>query len=98
MMHLFRGRDQQNPQQNKKVSETQVLPETTWADEAMPSGIPPERSVVITISRQFGSGGTHIGRIVAEKCQLDYVDQEIIDEVARQLGVDAQQVARQVEQ
>src|SRR5438034_6819490 len=91
MMHLFRGRVQQNPQQNKKTSETQVLPETTWADEEMPSGIPPEGSVVITISRQFGSGGTHIGRLVAEKSQLNYVDQEIIDEVARRLGVPAQQ-------
>ncbi len=27
MAHLFRGRVQQNPQQNKKVSEAQVLPE-----------------------------------------------------------------------
>ena len=98
MVHLFRGRVQQNPQQNKKTSETQVLPETTWADEEMPSGIPPEGSVVITISRQFGSGGTHIGRLVAEKSQLIYVDQEIIDEVARRLGVPAQQAARQVEQ
>jgi len=94
MGHLFRGREQQN----KKASETQLLPETTWADEEMPSGIPPEGSVVITISRQFGSGGTHIGRIVAQASQLNYVDQEIIDEVARRLGVDTQQAARQVEQ
>ena len=93
-MHLFRGRDQHN----KKASETQVLPETTWADEDMPSGIPPEGSVVITISRQFGSGGTHIARIVAQESQLNYVDQEIIDEVARRLGVDVQQAARGVEQ
>ena len=93
-MHLFRGRDQHN----KKASETQVLPETTWADEDMPSGIPPEGSVVITISRQFGSGGTHIARIVAQESQLNYLDQEIIDEVARRLGVDVQQVARGVEQ
>ena len=94
MVNLFRGR----VQQNKKASETQVLPETTWADEEMPSGIPPEGSVVITISREFGSGGTQIGRLVAEKSQLNYVDQEIIDEVARRLGVDAEQAARQVEQ
>src|SRR5436305_8502246 len=94
MVHLFRGRDQHN----KKASETQVLPETTWADEEMPSGIPPEGSVVITISRQFGSGGTDIGRLVAQESQLNYVDQEIIDEVARRLGVDVQQAAHQVDQ
>jgi cytidylate kinase len=94
MVHLFRGRDQQN----KKASETQVLPESRWADEEMPAGTPPEGSVVITISRQFGSGGTHVGRLVAERSQLSYVDQEIIDEVATRLGVDVQQAARRVEQ
>src|SRR5947209_8402051 len=63
----------------------------------MRSGIPVEGSVVITISRQFGSGGAEIGRIVARETGLQYVDHEIIDEVARRLGVDVQQVRRQDE-
>ncbi len=94
MAQLFRGRGQQN----EKRGETQVLPETTWTDDVtMPSGVPAENSVVITISRQFGSGGAEIGRLVSQVTGLQYVDYEIIDEVARRLGVDVQQVGRQDE-
>jgi len=64
----------------------------------MPSGTPPSENVVVTIARQFGSGGSEIGRIVAQESELSYVDQEIIDEVAKRLGVNVQQAARQDEQ
>jgi len=98
MVQLFRGRGQQKPQPGKQSSETRVLPETNWVNELTLSGTPPESSVVITIARQFGSGGTEIGRIVAQEGELNYVDREIIDEVARRLGVDARQAAHQDEQ
>ncbi len=97
MAQLFRGRGQQEPQQGKKRGSTQVLPETTWTDTTMPAGIPAEGRVVITISRQFGSGGAEIGRIVSRETGLQYVDHEIIDEVARRLGVNAKQVDNQDE-
>lgn len=84
--------------EDKPGSATQLLPETMWAGEPMPSGVPPEGSVVVTISRQFGSGGAEIGRIVARERQLTYMDSAIIEEVARRLGVNAQQVAKGDEQ
>ncbi len=98
MASLFQRRDQQKAEPKREPKQTQVLPETIWADESMPSGIPPQGSVVVTISRQFGSGGAEIGRIVARNCGLQYIDREIIDAVAARLGVNAQQVARQDEQ
>ena len=98
MVQLFRGREQQKSTSNDQPSTTKVLPETRWAAESMPSGIPPEDSVVVTISRQFGSGGAEVGRIVAQECGLNYIDHEIIDEVARRLGVNVEQVALQDEQ
>src|SRR5947209_11458331 len=98
MAQLFRGRDQQKLPQGQHSSETQVLPETLWAKEPMPSGIPPQGSVVVTISRQFGSGGSEIAYILAQESELNYVDQGIIDEVARRLGVKVQQVTHQDEQ
>jgi len=97
MAQLFRGQGQQKSQKNEKLGETQVLPETTWTDATLPSGIPVEGNVVITISRQFGSGGAEIGRLVSDMTGLQYVDHEIIDEVARRLGVDVQQADRQDE-
>ena len=93
MSNLFRGRGK-----GKDKRATQLLPETTWADESLPSGIPPEDRVVVTISRQFGSGGAEIGRIVARESGLQYIDHEIIDEVARRLGVNVENAARQDEQ
>lgn len=97
MVQFFRGRNQQRMQQSERGL-TQVLPETLWASDPLASGVPPEGSVVVTISRQFGSGGVEIGRIVARECGLDYIDHEIIDEVARRLGVKIQQAERQDEQ
>lgn len=91
MAQLFRGRGQQ------KFPKTQVLPETTWTDATMPLGTPAQGSVVITISRQFGSGGAEIGRLVSQVTGLQYVNHEIIDEVARRLGVDVQQAGHQDE-
>ena len=98
MSYLFRGRGQQTPRASKGRASTQLLPETTLENVPLPSGIPPEGKVVVTISRQFGSGGAEIGHIVAQENGLLYVDRGIIGEVARRLGVNEEQAARQDEQ
>ena len=41
---------------------------------------------VITISREFGSGGRTIGRKVALKLGIKCYDQELIEEIAKQSG------------
>ena len=41
---------------------------------------------VITISRQFGSGGRSIGKAVAEKLGIPYYDKELVDKVAKESG------------
>ena len=100
MLHLFRGRGQQKEHKQRTREATRVLPETVWTsddNDPMPSGIPPEDSVVVTITRQLGSGGAEIGRMVAQARGLHYIDHQIIDEVARRLGVQVQQAARQDE-
>ncbi|MBV9229613.1 MAG: cytidylate kinase-like family protein [Chloroflexi bacterium] len=98
MAHLFRVRGQTKEQPAKTPGATRLLPETSWAQEPLPSGVPPQNTVVVTISRQFGSGGSDIGKLVAQMSGLNYIDHEIIDEVAKRLGVDVQQVDRQDEQ
>lgn len=42
---------------------------------------------VITISREFGSGGRAIGKLVAEKLGYKFYDAEIIDEVVASSGL-----------
>ncbi|MBR2419074.1 MAG: cytidylate kinase-like family protein, partial [Clostridia bacterium] len=43
---------------------------------------------IITISRQFGSGGRSIGKAVAEKLGYDYYDSELVEKVAKETGFD----------
>lgn len=43
---------------------------------------------VITIGRQFGSGGRELGRLLAKEFGIDYYDKELLLEAARKAGVD----------
>lgn len=42
--------------------------------------------IVITISRQYGSGGRFVGRLVAEELGIPFYDKEIIDMAAEDSG------------
>ncbi len=39
---------------------------------------------IITIGREFGSGGRELGRRIAGKLEIAYYDQEIITEIAKE--------------
>lgn len=41
---------------------------------------------IITISREFGSGGRSIGRAVAEKLGIPFYDKELVEQVALESG------------
>ena len=41
---------------------------------------------IITISREFGSGGRTIGRKVAEELGIPFYDKELVDEIALESG------------
>jgi CMP/dCMP kinase len=93
MLNFFRGRSQQQLRTQDDQQKTQILPETILKDEALPEGIPAEGKMNVTISSQFGSGGSEVGRIVAKECGLLYLDHEIIAEVARRSGVNVELAA-----
>ena len=42
---------------------------------------------IITVGREFGSGGREIGRRIAEELQIAYYDQEIITEIAKRTAL-----------
>ena len=48
---------------------------------------------VITITRQYGAGGSEVARLSAEKLGWQLVDNEFVDEVAKRSGVSADEVA-----
>ena len=43
--------------------------------------------IIITIGRQFGSGGRELGKKLAEKLNISYYDKEIIDVTAAKSGL-----------
>jgi cytidylate kinase len=48
---------------------------------------------VITITRQYGAGGSEVARLAAEKLGWQLVDNEFVDEVAKRSGVSTDEVA-----
>jgi cytidylate kinase len=52
---------------------------------------------LITITRQFASGGSEIAQRVARELAWTVIDNEFVDEVARRAGLPAQEVARREE-
>ncbi len=95
-MALFRGREGGSAKQS--TSTTRRLPETGEMESDAPAGVPEGEKIVVTIARQCGSGGSEVGRILARRANLHYLDHEIIDEVARRSGVAVEQIENQDEQ
>lgn len=97
-MTLFHGRGQNEEPIDPKLVVTRRLPETGAQGSTLPAGVPEGEKIVVTIARQCGSGGSEIGRILAQRTGLHYLDHEIIDEVARRSGVAVEQVEGKDEQ
>ncbi len=53
---------------------------------------------IITVSRQFGSGGRELGRKLADKLGFDYYDHEIIKAIAQNSSLDEAYVEKTLEE
>jgi uncharacterized membrane protein YczE/cytidylate kinase len=52
-----------------------------------PKTLDPKKNIVITIAREFGSGGHEIGEIVAQKLGISFYDTKLIDLSAAESGL-----------
>ncbi len=52
---------------------------------------------IITVSREFGSGGRELGKRLADELGFSYYDREIVTMLAERTGMDAGYVERQLE-
>ena len=41
---------------------------------------------IITISREFGSGGRSVGRMIADRLGIPFYDKELVDQIAVESG------------
>lgn len=44
------------------------------------------KKTIITISRQFGSGGRTVGHLIAEKLGIPFYDKELVEQIAVDSG------------
>ena len=45
------------------------------------------KKIIITIGRQFGSGGRYVGRLLSEKLGIPFYDKELLSEAAKNSGI-----------
>ena len=53
---------------------------------------------IITISREFGSGGREVGKRLADALGFAYYDREIVTTIAKETGMDASVLEQELEQ
>ena len=51
-----------------------------------------DKHMIITISRQYGSGGRYVGRLIADKLGIKFYDKEIITKLAERTGLSEQYI------
>ena len=73
---------------NNKITPMEELDEMT--EEHNEEKIP----VVITISREYGSGGRYIGRLVAEKLGIKLYDKEISEMISEKTGLSIEYIKK----
>ena len=55
-----------------------------------------KKTITITISRQFGSNGREIGRKLAEYLDIGYYNKEIMEKIAKDMGVSSDFLMRTI--
>ena len=46
-----------------------------------------KNKVIITINREYGSGGRFVGKIIADKLGIPFYDKELINEISKESGL-----------
>ena len=66
---------------NKSNNVSQTLIDDTSTDNKL------DKQVVITISREYGSGGRYVGRLIADKLGIKLYDKDFVIKVAEETGL-----------
>lgn len=75
---------------DKKLVIFYQLYDTIISDYFLPGGSTVSNKFIITIARQFGSGGREIGKALSEKLQIPFYDKELISLAAKESGIDSE--------
>ncbi len=68
---------------------SQALVDDTSTDNQL------DKQIVVTLSREYGSGGRYIGRLIADKLGIKFYDKDFIVEVAKETGLSEEYIENQ---
>lgn len=83
---VFLAKEYKNLKDGAKVKDKVVLDENSINNKNI------EGNVIITIAREYGSGGRYIGKLVAEKLGIKLYDKEFVEEIAKDTGFSAEYI------
>lgn len=83
---VFLAKEYKNLKDGAKVKDKVVLDENSINNKNM------EGNVIITIAREYGSGGRYIGKLVAEKLGIKLYDKEFVEEISKDTGFSAEYI------
>lgn len=69
----------------KNLNKINIVSQTLIDDTSTDNKL--SKQIVVTISREYGSGGRYIGRLVADKLGIKFYDKEFVLKVAEETGL-----------
>ena len=76
--------------ESKKLKNNNI--ETNKINEVKEANLENDKKIIITISREYGSGGRYIGKLVAEKLGIKLYDKEFVLKMAEDTGLSAKYI------
>lgn len=83
---VFLAKEYKNLKDGAKVKDKVVLDENSINNKNI------EGNVIITIAREYGSGGRYIGKLVAEKLGIKLYDKEFVEKISKDTGLSAEYI------
>lgn len=72
--------------EHKKIGKMQQAQSTTLADDTSTDS-KLNKKVIITISREFGSGGRYVGRMIADILGIKFWDKDLVELASKEAGL-----------
>lgn len=76
----------------RKETKSQALIDDTSIDNKL------SKKIVITVSREYGSGGRYVGRLIADKLGIKFYDKDLIVKLAEKTGLTEEYIENNEEQ
>ena len=83
--------EMKNLGKNKKIKSQALIDDTSEENKL-------SKQVIITVSREYGSGGRYVGRLIADKLGIKFYDKDLIIKLAEETGLSEEYIEKNEEQ